>query len=132
MSDLENFNAVLDTTQEIRKRIVKELSECKTPETKDDRAFLIAMLDGMDRNALSRTRLKQESDSAKVQQRAAAVLSGILTKMNKNDFISQSTGKRDEPDKDFERPVLDMNEGEDFIGVEELSYKGFMEKYDND
>jgi hypothetical protein len=68
-------------TQNIRKQIIEKLTINNTvPDDKDMQSFLIKALDGMDRSAVAKAKVKIESSSAAAQQDTADLMAMILLK----------------------------------------------------
>lgn len=75
----------MELTLQTRERIVSVL--CKDgniPEHKEDRAFLLQALDGIDRTVLGRAKVRSDDKAAQAQTNVNAILSEFLLQFNPN------------------------------------------------
>ncbi len=113
----------LDYTRSLRLKIIEDLTQEKLPSDKDDRAFLLAAIDGIDRAALNRAKLKTEESSVKLQEQTAGIIANVLNKINKN---SLHQGTKTNRILDVEYDGLTIVEGETDIGLHSLSFDEFF------
>lgn len=118
----------LQYTRAIRKRIVENLISEKLPDNEEDRKYLATMLDGIDRSALSKGKLKIEDKNANNQERVASLVASVLGKINNND-LHQFTNLP--PDRDRVLTLeyegdLSFVDGEMETGVKNLDYDELM------
>jgi hypothetical protein len=84
--DLED-KRILSKTLEIRERIVDSLLKqgegpFTVPSDKSDRELLVNMLAGMDKVAVSRSKIAAEENTAKTNGEISLMVAGILKKVN--------------------------------------------------
>ena len=68
--------------QSKRKFIVENMMEKGIPKDRSEQAMLLAALDGLDRSAISRLRIKAEDKNANNMLGAAGIIAQMLTKVN--------------------------------------------------
>jgi hypothetical protein len=80
---IENEDQVLNFTQRKRQQIVTQMMGAEGEKLKDlergDKMVLLQALDGMDRSALGKKRLKTDEKTAASAQAAAALIAQVLT-----------------------------------------------------
>lgn len=124
----------LDYTQGLRKRLLNlVVKDLKTiPEDKADKSMIIQLLDGMDRQALSKLRIKSDEGSADKQSAAAATIAHLIAT---GSIINNRTDKGAGviPQLDDLLPVpfivegeLDTPIGTNASNVSNLDYDSFM------
>lgn len=119
--DLED-KARLELTLRVRENAIRELTKTgKLPEDKMDRAFLVQMLDGMDRTVLTRTKIKTDDQAAKSQADSAKLIADALLRVE----TRRATG-RVIPVETIELPAIEVVEGETSIGVQTFKYDEIM------
>lgn len=107
-------------TQGIRKRIIEELTKGALPDDKDTRSFLVKSLDGMDKAAIAKVRVKIEASSSTAQQETADLMAKILLKSHARLHTSHSISQGPvELDDSF--ILTDMVPGEMEQGVQTLN-----------
>ena len=127
MSTMTDEDSDLDYTKEMRKKLVNHVTGGgnKMPEETKQQMVLLQALDGIDRAALSKLKIKSE-EGATTSQNAALLLAAIF-----NDPRTKNVGLVENTDR--EPPVFDINikptvlvEGElDLISGSD-SYEAFL------
>lgn len=119
----------LNLTQNTRERIVTVLlKDNKIPEDKEDRQFLMAALDGLDRTTLGRARIKTDAQSNKSNAETAGMIAQLLAKVTPGTMVaSHGQFVRPAPALEVDFVVIPV-EGECDVGTHELSYETFIEK----
>ncbi len=127
MSD-DYLNEDLSYTRNIRKRVVESLLADKLPESDEDRKFLISMIDGIDRSALAKSKIKIEDKNANSQERVSTLVADVLNKINNRDLkISTSDPRSGDRLLVLEYSVdVDTVDGEMETGVKNLDYDELM------
>lgn len=74
-------DAALAYTQQMRQRIVQEIAGEAVPKDADTQKILLAVLDGMDRNALGTKRLKVEDKNSDADRKAAMLIAEMQTQL---------------------------------------------------
>lgn len=74
----------LEKTQRIRNEVVDELMDGGAPRSKEDREFLVKLLDGMDRVAINRSKIKAEEKTAKANGETNNIIANILRRVTAN------------------------------------------------
>lgn len=113
----------LSYTRAIRKRVVAALIAEKLPESDEDRKYLATMLDGIDRSALAKSKIKIEDNNSKNQEHVAALVAQVLSKVNNRD-LHTSTGVSN-PNRVLQLDYtsnLTFVDGEMETGVKNLDY----------
>ena len=82
----------LDHVRAIRLRMIDDLCKDKIPGDKEDRAFLLSLLDGMDRSAMGRKRIKTDE---KVGSNVAHAMS-LISEIYKQSDV-RTLGQSDRP-----------------------------------
>jgi hypothetical protein len=118
---------VLDYTQEKRMRIVEEFipSDGK-PITQDLKllALTLQAMDGMDRAALGKKKIKVEEEGNKTQEQAAGLIAEILAKANSISHGTPMPG-RQAPSLPPEVGAPTLIAGETDVGPRQRSYDEF-------
>ena len=125
---------VLQFTQSKRMEIVNKLTAKGIPtDSNDDMGNLLKTLDGMDRVALGRKRIKADEGIAGANQAAAAaVIATLLQKANSGGakpFQSDTLVDREIPVLGNDIPAPVLVDGETETAPSQMSYDGFMAKY---
>lgn len=122
----------LNLTQSTRENIVSQImKDGKIPEDKEDRQFLMAALDGLDRTTLGKARIKTDSQANKNNQETAGLVAQLLSKVVPGAIQkTQQVVQRNAPVLDGQYEILTVS-GETDIGSEELTYDTFMAKMEN-
>lgn len=121
----------LNLSQNVREQIVNSMTEKGLPENEEDRNFLMKALDSMDRTTLTRARIKSDEANGNTQQQMGTLVSELL----KHITAKPPTGNVIEGT--VELPILPSTvtvdnavEGETVIGVSEVTYDAFVEKFE--
>lgn len=121
----------LNLSQNVREQIVNSMTEKGLPENEEDRNFLMKALDSMDRTTLTRARIKSDEVNGNTQQQMGTLVSELL----KHITAKPPTGNVIEGT--VELPILPSTvtvdnavEGETVIGVSEVTYDAFVEKFE--
>ena len=125
--DLEDLSR-LNLTQNVRRQIITEMTaNGKLPEDKDDRAFLLEAMNGMDRTVLTKARIKNDEKAMQTQAQATAVIANLLTAVTAS-AMKGTANRNGAPvlEKDITPGVI--IEGETAIGVQNLDYDTFMKQ----
>lgn len=117
----------LNLTQNTRERIVSSLlKDNKIPEDKEDRQFLMAALDGLDRTTLGKARIKTDSQANKNNQETAGMVAQLLAKVTPGLIkAQQEPSQRAAPVLSGEFEVV-LVEGETTVGSNEVNYDTFI------
>lgn len=73
---------ILEKTTRIREDAVDQLVTGGMPKEKEDREFLINMLNGLDKVAIARSRISADEKAAKTSGETTALIASILRKVN--------------------------------------------------
>ena len=73
---------ILEKTSRIREEAVDLLVTGGLPKEKEDREFLINMLNGLDKVAIARSRISADEKAAKTNGETSALIASILRKVN--------------------------------------------------
>lgn len=124
--DLEDQNR-LNKTLSIRENIIDKLTagEGGFPSDKDDRAFLLANLDGVERVVMNKARIKSDDKANQNNQQTTAMIAHLLTKVTvfkKPD----ATLVYEEPELSIELSKIQLNPGETDQGTQTLDYDTFV------
>lgn len=116
--DLED-SARLELTLRVREKAIKEIVKSgDLPKDQSDRAFLVQMLDGMDRTVLSKAKIKSDKETAKNQSDSAKLIADALMRVDSR-RVSQ---RRLESIDNVVLPEIKLVEGETLIGVQSFKY----------
>lgn len=130
--DLEDERR-LNLTQQTRENIVSMLTAKGLPEDKEDRAFLLSALDGLDRTTLSKARIKTDAAANKSNEETASLVASLLAKVVPAAIANnQQAVNRQAPALAGEFKVLNPVEGETEVGAEPMTYDDFMQKMENE
>lgn len=106
-----------------RKRIVKEVSKEGIPVGDPKKmAIMLAALDGIDRSAIARKRIRSDDKAAAGVSGAAALIAKVLTAANPLDFIKEGI-TRESPTLGADIPAPTLVPGETQRGTLNLSYE---------
>lgn len=129
---VETEDQDLQFAQGVRKKLVGDLTKTGMPQDKESRMILLQALDGMDRSALGRKRIKVEEDAGKNQAQFSGVIADLLRQQNPNAAViaSQASGavSRPAPVLGSEVPDPILVEGETSTANSQLTYDSFISK----
>lgn len=111
-NDNVSFKEVTDLTQNIRFEAIDAIVKEGLPQDKDDKEYLLKLLNSCDRTSLSVKKLEGELTLSDAQTKAFNTVSTVLNNVNKNPFLKD--GLLNEP----AIPDYEINEGEDLIGID--------------
>lgn len=111
-NDNVSFKEVTDLTQNIRFEAIDAIVKEGLPRDKDDKEYLLKLLNSCDRTSLSVKKLEGELTLSDAQTKAFNTVSTVLNNVNKNPFLKD--GLLNEP----AIPDYEINEGEDLIGID--------------
>lgn len=122
---------ILDYTQNKRIEIVKSITKEKIPDDPEQQRILLQTLDGMDRGALGRKRLKIEDKAADNAGNAAAVVAAFLKNRNRDviDVPAQEVGRRTLPTLGADIPEPVLVEGELSQTAQQMSFEQFQKTF---
>jgi len=131
MSADNHENDDLDYTRKIRRKIIDEQMDAKSVEARDYK-LVLAALDGLDRQALTKMRIKSDEGMSNAKAQAAAALAELF--MNPNlkkagevlDLGQDSP--RIIPELPLDLPVPSVVDGELDSGGAAENYNSFMER----
>lgn len=130
----------LNYTQNIRKRVVEDLIQGgKMPSDPKDRAQLLATLDGMDRQVLTKQKIKIEEKSADADRLAAEVMAAIVAQTRGRSPFERPVIEGQVVQPRLGAPVLDTSKipkfepvpGETDVGIADMNCETFMAKFDD-
>ena len=108
--ELPSENSILAYTQNKLQQIANQLlADCKLPDDPKIAKLALDVLDGMDRAALGRKRIKVEEQANKSQEHAAGLIAEILQKVGNNRHPSLTIDVYAEPPRlgdDIPHPEL--------------------------
>lgn len=119
--DVDEQQQLFDT-QDLRLRIVKELTKDGIPESKDDRNFLLETMKDIDKSVYTKTRIKVSSKAVDEQKDSNRIIAELLKKHT----VTPQVAINVVPTLDKEYRVTDPVQGETLIGLESLSYETFI------
>jgi hypothetical protein len=109
-----------------RQRIVKAIAGTAIPvDDSKKMAVLLSALDGIDRSAIARKRIRSEDKAAAGMSGAAALIAKVLTAANPLDFIKEGL-QREAPVLGSEVKTPELVPGETHRGTLNLSYEEVM------
>lgn len=118
----------LNLTQSIREDIISNVTKNGIPTNKEERAFLLAALDGLDRTTLGKARIKSDSNAHKQNQETANLVGELLTRITARNTPQISENQRSAlPVLSAEYTVEPVAGETDIVG-EELNYETFVAK----
>lgn len=130
---LEDDDSILRHTQGVRLQVVDQLmDQGKIPVTQEDRDLLIKVIDGIDRQAIAKKRIKSDSKIGDAAQQAAAALAIMAQRMGgKNPFKADNSaaGPDKVPDK-FTKGDVTIVPGELDIGDDTRTFEDFQKEHD--
>ena len=100
----------------VREQIIQELVHGGIPTNIDNRQFLLAAIEGMDRTILARRKIKVDSEADKNNKESMDAIVGVLTGLNRK-TIKQ---RRDRPSLDSSFVVKDEVPDEIYQGVQNI------------
>lgn len=117
----------INKTLSIREKIIDKLTSSADgfPSDKDDRAFLLANLDGLERVVMNKAKIKADDKTNQNNQKTASMIAHLLTKVTV--FKKQdSQCRQEEPELPAELSLIQVNPGEMDQGVQTLDYDTFV------
>lgn len=92
-SDADDLD--LDFTRKMRRRLVDDMTRDKIPDDLKERALLLQILDGMDRAALSKKKIKSDEGVSNTMALAAETISQLFTdpRLKKLGKSAEATGE---------------------------------------
>lgn len=122
----------LDFTQGQRKKLVDALTANGTPTDSEVASTLLKTLDGMDRQALTKMKIKSDEKSANNSDAmAAAVIAGVFAKLKgknpyEREILEGEVVQQAAPTPDLSKlPAVELVPGETDIGTSDLTYEAF-------
>ena len=113
----------LEVTQRVRHNVISNLTKNgKIPESQEDRDFLIKMLDGSDRQELTKAKIKSDNQNSKNQAEMANMVTQLLLRTTNR----VTGGERESALELVEEVPLVTVEGETSIGTKTFSYDKIM------
>lgn len=131
MSAGNQENDDLDYTRKIRRKIIDEQMDAKSVEARDYK-LVLAALDGIDRQALTKMRIKSDEGMSNAKAQAAAALAELFMNPNMKkagevlDLGADSP--RTIPELPLDLPVPALVDGELDAGGTAENYNSFMER----
>jgi hypothetical protein len=121
--DLDD-SARLNKTLKIRETIMDDLMSNGVPTDKEDRSFLISMMDSIDRTVLGKARIKSDEQANKSQQEATDIVAKVLSSLS---GVNSPSNKRTQMPVLLESDYkLDLVPGETDIGMQSLDLDTFQ------
>lgn len=134
-----NDDEVLSFTQDMRVRLINQLTDngTKMPTDPKEQQQLALLLTDMDRQAVTKKRLRQDAQANDTAVRATATIAAVLDrlgarnpfKLDSSEIIDGQCRVIDMPDKLVEN--VKVVPGELDIGIADNTYSGFMDDYEN-
>ena len=126
MGNLCDEDNDLDYTKEIRKTLVRHLTkDSKMPEETKQQKILLQALDGIDRAALSKLKIKSD-EGASTTANAALIIAALFNDPRTTAYGKVSNSTREPPEFDVNIKPTTLVEGElDLIGGND-SYEAFV------
>lgn len=119
--------ARIELTLNARESIIREMMPGgRPPVDKENRAFLMQALDGLDRTVLTKAKIKSDDTAAKTQADSARVIADFLLRVDSKRLV---TGHVTDVEA-HTLPDIDLVEGETSIGVTTFKYKDLIEASD--
>lgn len=114
--------ARLNRTQDIREKIVAAtMKNGAIPVDRDDREFLMKAIEGIDRQVLSKAKIKSDDQNSKAQTEAASMIASLLLQAGQQHKAANHA--RAERELVLDMPDLkDIVPGETDIGVHTFTY----------
>ena len=124
----ETEDEVMDWSQDKRRWIIDQmLKDGKLPEDPAEKKVILSALDGMDKAALGKKRLKIEEKTNATQEQAAAIIAKILAGMSTNKPTTvQNTLPKAAPVLGPEIPNPVLVEGETSVDAVQQTYTSFL------
>lgn len=121
----------LNYTKDIRKRVVGSLmKDNKVPDDTEQIKLLLTTLTDLDRASVSKMKIKSDDDSNKNNNSSAAIIAGILAKIEPAKIIIANSNLNRIPPtigNDIEKPIL--LPGETDIGISNTNYESFSAEH---
>jgi hypothetical protein len=126
---IQNEDAVLTYTQKQRQKIVERLMKLEHDKLEgSDKTMLLMALDGMDRSALGRKRLKSDENISASQAAVAGLIAKVLATPGalQAGMMIDGITTRPVPQLPADIPEPDLVPGELDSGAPQMSYDTFM------
>lgn len=116
--------ARIELTLRTRENIIRSLTPGGAlPAGREDRAFLMQALDGMDRTVLTKAKIKSDDTAAKSQADSARTISELLLRVDSKRHVPGHVIDVEA----HQLPDIQLVEGETSIGVQTFKYKDLMD-----
>lgn len=130
-TQLLNDEADLLYVNDIRKKIVNTKIKNGIPDDPEEVNLVLKALDGIDRSALTRTRIKSDAKNTQTLANSAGLIAELLKQVNPNNFKSEPVNRViPELGKEFTAPKTVV--GETDIGTNPLSYEKILAGIEDD
>lgn len=113
LSNEISYKDVTNQTQLIRFNAIAVLLKDGLPEDKEDRFYLLNLLNSCDKTAILVKKLEGDITLSDSQARAFTTVSTVLNHINENPFIGENTKSLS-----VNIPEYEIIEGEDLIGID--------------
>lgn len=120
IDDDVDFKEVTNHIQTLRFEMLKDILKDGLPSDKEDKDFLLKLLDHCDKTALSVKKLEEESSLNVAQIELCELVSNTLNSINFNPFLKDVESKME----NIDLPEFETVDGEDKIGIDDLD--GFL------
>lgn len=129
MSAMDAEDIDLDYTRAMRKRIVDEMTKKGLPDDTKDKALVLAALDGIDRAALTKKRIKSDEGISNTKALAAETIAQLfmdprLKRLGETIEVSV----REVPQLAIDLPMPDIVDGELDSNAGAENYESFMKR----
>lgn len=119
LEDARLLNFTLRTREDLARKV---LAKSQIPD-EDDREFLTKLLDGIDRTALSRAKIRSDEKIAQKQAASASLIASVLHKVTMKEKLVEPAPPPELPD---ELVLTDKVPGEDSTVIETFEYHQIM------
>lgn len=119
---------LLSYTREKRKALVEKLTDGGVPTDTKDQSILLAALDGLDRSALTRMRIRTDEKANTDNANAAAIIAKTLMSIRSNSGFLSHTTDREIPVLSNDIPHPELVPGEIEINPVQEDYDAFMKR----
>lgn len=131
-------NDTLNYTQKVRQMVVSDLITGGMPKDPKDRAQLLAALDGMDRQVLTKQKIKVDEKVADADRHAATILAQVLAQTHGRSPYERPVIEGEVITPALPGPTVDLSKlpefepvpGETDIGTADMNCETFMAKFD--
>ncbi len=135
MSDLTKpltEDEVILYTRQKRMQLANDLTQQGAPKDKDSQCVLLATLDGLDRSALGRLKIKAEERANANNASAAALIAQVLNEIGSTKIYEfQTTVIREIPRLPDSIPKPDIVEGELETNPQQIDFETFTKQFDD-